>query len=164
METRNENWRKFKTSPWGKCKDKYQYWEVSDFGNIRIKYSFDRPVKIVHQSLSGGHSNSRYMCISTNDFKYVHRIVATAFIPNPDNLATVDHINGDKTDNAVENLRWASYADNLAAYRETPAYRVSVTKNRLTTLKTKKVKAVANREYEKAMNYRNKIREIENGK
>lgn len=38
--------------------------------------------------------------------------MATAFIDNPNNLPTVNHIDGDKSNNCASNLEWASYADN----------------------------------------------------
>lgn len=43
----------------------------------------------------------------------VHRLVAMAYIPNPEGLSDVDHIDGDRTNNVVENLRWLSHSDNI---------------------------------------------------
>lgn len=49
----------------------------------------------------------------------VHRLIALAFIPNPEHKDTVDHINDDKTDNRVENLRWMWMWENIDHRRET---------------------------------------------
>ena len=46
--------------------------------------------------------------------KYLkHRLIAEQFIANPDNLPVVDHINHNRTDNRIDNLRWVTQADNL---------------------------------------------------
>jgi len=42
----------------------------------------------------------------------IHRVVAEAFIPNPNNLETVNHLDGDKLNNNVENLEWLSASEN----------------------------------------------------
>lgn len=42
----------------------------------------------------------------------VHRLIADAYIDNFENKQVVDHINGDRSDNRIENLRWATYSEN----------------------------------------------------
>ena len=54
-------------------------------------------------NLSKDGSNKRY---------YIHRLVASAFIPNPDNLPEVNHIDENKMNNSVENLEWCNHSYN----------------------------------------------------
>jgi len=42
---------------------------------------------------------------------HIHRLLAETFIPNPDNKPTVDHINRNRLDNSLDNLRWATQAE-----------------------------------------------------
>lgn len=51
-----------------------------------------------------------------NTNKYIHRLVAETFIPNPHNLPMVDHIDGDKSNNIIDNLRWVTNYQNLKHY------------------------------------------------
>ena len=63
--------------------------------------------------LNGCVNKYGYRTIGLNNKKYLyHRIIAQIFIPNPDNLPDIDHINHDKLDNKIENLRWVSKQDN----------------------------------------------------
>lgn len=45
--------------------------------------------------------------------KYIHRMVAEAFIPNPNNYTDVNHKDGNKQNNCVDNLEWVSHSQNI---------------------------------------------------
>lgn len=83
-------------------------YEVSNLGRVRylgVHIKFQATTKKGYKEVRikfQGHINR----------KAVHRLVAKAFISNPNCLETVDHINEDKYDNRVVNLRWMDRSDN----------------------------------------------------
>lgn len=88
--------------------DGYENYQVSNHGRLKgprcdnIRPFFAKGGYAIVSLCRGG-------CISK---KLLHRLVAQAFVDNPDNHDTVDHINRIRTDNRSENLRWVTVSDN----------------------------------------------------
>lgn len=69
--------------------------------------------KVLHITYRKGYAtiNAKIEGIGTRFF--VHRLVASTFIPNPDNKPQVNHINGDRGDNNLSNLEWVTHQENM---------------------------------------------------
>lgn len=59
-----------------------------------------------------GHESVCMMRNGKREYRYIHRLVAEAFIPNPDNLPIVRHLDDDRSNNCVDNLAWGTQKDN----------------------------------------------------
>lgn len=85
-------------------------YQISNQGRVKSLYTN----KILKLSLGG---RGYYLVkLAKNGIKKtfsVHRLVIKQFIPNPDNKGDVNHINGIKTDNRIENLEWMTRSENM---------------------------------------------------
>ena len=100
------------------------YYQISSMGRVKSVERYiqqtdgmKRPYKIPERILKPKKKPNGYMGVGLAmggkvQNSLIHRMVAEAFIPNPDNLPTVNHKNEDKTDNRMENLEWCSVAYN----------------------------------------------------
>jgi hypothetical protein len=87
----------------------YEDYTINENGEIYSK----RNKKFLKQSISYRGYHTVRLCNSDGQKTFrVHRLVATHFIPNPDELPQVDHIDEDKSNNHVSNLRWCTNKDN----------------------------------------------------
>lgn len=88
-------------------------YQVSDLGRIKR----DGHIKATYID-KGGYITVSLSKKSKQKTLKVHRLVALAFIPNPDGKITVNHIDGNKHNNSVKNLEWSTHSENHKhAYR-----------------------------------------------
>lgn len=92
---------------WKEIKD-FPNYQISSLGRVKNKYD-----KILKNQLN---NRGYYTIMLYNNYNYklysIHRLIAIYFIPNPDILPIVDHINRNRIDNSLENLRWVNQPEN----------------------------------------------------
>ena len=113
-----------KVEIWKDIKD-FPNYQISNFGRIKSKERITnvgiknvKEIKREERILKLFHNKKGYtQTILYRDKKQypikIHRLVANAFIPNPENKPQVNHIDGDKNNNRIDNLEWCTQAENI---------------------------------------------------
>lgn len=98
---------------WKKIKRNDNY-SINELGEVRN--NANNHIKKPSVNIKNG-----YLCVdlyknNKRTKETIHRLLAEAFIPNSENKPIVDHKDGDRTNNSISNLRWATYSENNSRF------------------------------------------------
>jgi hypothetical protein len=111
---------------WKNIEDYEKRYAVSNEGYVKsfIRYKLLKPFK----------NKKGYLCVTlcefyNKEYRRVHRLVAEAFLPNPKNKPEINHKDGNKENNRVDNLEWVTCSENMKHRRNKLGINLSGSKN-----------------------------------
>ncbi len=90
-------------------------YQISNLGNVKSLHYNKSNRQVILKPRMSRHGYCRvglHLKGKSKDF-YIHRLVANAFLDNPNNLSDINHKDEDKTNNCVDNLEWLSHKENM---------------------------------------------------
>ena len=99
---------------WKKIND-YEQYQISNLGNVKtIANEATRKERLLKPlNHPKGYFRVGLWLEGKVKFHFIHRLVAIHFIDNPENKQTINHIDGDKSNNKSDNLEWNTYRENM---------------------------------------------------
>jgi hypothetical protein len=101
---------------WKKIKQNENY-SINELGEVRNDLT--GALKKAYTNAANGYNYVDLWAGNKSTKCAIHRLLAEAFIPNPDGKPTVDHKDGDRQNNSLQNLRWATYAEQNSRFNST---------------------------------------------
>lgn len=89
------------------------YYHITRLGIIKSLHRRNKKGKISYRVDRAGYLTVRLSKDGKSQTKYLHRILAETFIPNPESKPGVNHIDGNKANNSLLNLEWVSHGENI---------------------------------------------------
>jgi len=144
---------------WKLIPDTNERYSVSDYGVVRSNWADIPQRNLTHRKriektsiLKAWLHTTGYIrvALGRGNQRYVHRLVAQAFLPNPDSLPQVDHMDGNRMNNHVSNLRWVTAQQNaiMGGDRHNwDAQRIASAKRRIYYVKKKEFQALLDQGY-----------------
>ena len=110
------------TEVWKDVKNYEGLYQISNLGNVK-RISSGKRLKPYNRK---GYIRVALSKDDTTKHIDIHRLVAQAFIPNPENKPEVNHIDGDKSNNEVSNLEWCTRKENMNHAKNTGLWKITV--------------------------------------
>ncbi len=105
----------------------YKKWNAKNLSYSTIKENTYKLTKNRGTNTKSKNVTDWYLSVKIGKKSYsVHRLVAMAWIPNPYNKKEVNHINGVKSDNRVDNLEWATRNENMSHAKNNGLYKIKI--------------------------------------
>ena len=136
MEITGKVWCLFEQEEWRNIKGFEGLYQVSNLGRVRsisriVRAGKNKQRRVNGRVITPWKSKQGYLRINLGgrDKKSIHRLVAEAFIPNPENYPEVNHKDEDKANNVASNLEWCNHSynalygtcqDRLRKHKNTP--------------------------------------------